>query len=204
MIYTEFSQCACGRGKVTRISYREDDDWNRTRYGTIEEKIECDFCKSAFDIKKFRRKTNFRPWEGDSSCDDTYLVPKELSIPEKIIEKSFCFKVDEQIVAFFTKEEIVAAIEDMVSSKYSARLKQENSKNIVYIYKRTYNKVRLNPIIQLLNTILENYNSYEWTHEKFSNYKAKEKNAIEKNNKIIKECLDQSVLLNYRRVDYAN
>ena len=62
----------------------------------------------------------------------------------------------------------------------------------------------MSPIIEFLNTILENYNSYEWTHDKYMNYKAKEKNIIEENNRIIKECLDQSVLLNFRRADYEN
>lgn len=202
--YTEFSPCACGRGKVTRVSYREEDDWNRTRYRTIGEKIECDYCKNEYRIEKHIRETNFKPWEGDSSIEESYLVPKKLSIPETVKEKSFCFKFDEQIVAYFTKEEIVTVIEDMISNKYSTRLKQENSKKIVTIYRKTYNKVRLSPIIELLNTILENYNSYEWTHDKYMNYKAKEKNIIEENNRIIKECLDQSVLLNFGRADYEN
>lgn len=201
--YTEFSLCACGRGKVIRVSYREEDDWNRTRYGTIREKIECNYCEKRYHIEKFIRKTNFRPWEGDSSIEESYLVPKKLSIPETVKEKSFCFKVDEQIVAYFTKEEIVTVIEDMISSKYSTRLKQENSKKIVTIYRKTYKKVRLSPIIESLNTILENYNSYEWTQDKYMNYKVKEKNIIEENNRIIKECLAKSVLLNYRRIDYG-
>lgn len=37
--YKEVAPCACGKGTIVRLAYTEDDDWNRSRGGIINEKL---------------------------------------------------------------------------------------------------------------------------------------------------------------------
>ena len=97
--FTEVAQCACGKGYVVRVAYTEEDDWNRSRSGIINEKIACENCRTQYHIEHVIRHYSCPSWKGDGISDNTYLVPNSLTIPEQISEKHFSFNVEEEIVS---------------------------------------------------------------------------------------------------------
>jgi len=197
--YTETSNCACGKGKVTRHSYREDDDWNRTRYGTYGMDIECPECKSKYHIESITRHYFCPSWKGDGVSVRTYLVPNGFTIPAVISARTFVFsKIDERIVAEVPYDGIKAALDDMVVNKYTTRLQSPYSRQIVQMFKKALKKTRLSFITPVLAEILNNYDSYKWTFEKISQFRITERERIESNEAKIAEVLKKSFELNFQ------
>ena len=199
--YTEYAVCACGKGKVVRHAYSESDDWNRSRDGIISESILCTACKENFHIEHYVKYVFCLPWKGDGRIDRTYLVPNGLSIPQELSQTNFQFKLDEQIVATYSLEEIANAKADMLQNKYSTRLKQKSSKEIVELFFKKYKKKSLSPIIHLLNDIEAHYQKYRWTPQRLSEFKLQETIKIQENEASISNVLNQSFELDFKRSD---
>mgnify|MGYP004694395663 CR=1 FL=1 len=199
--YKEVAPCVCGKGAVIRLAYKEDDDWNRTREGIIQEEIACESCRSQYHIEHIVHLYSCPNWVGNGVSDKTYLVPNDLTIPDKLHEKDFCFDTEMQIVSMYSYADIKAAKADMVTNKYTTRLKLQVSQDIVSIYEKCYRKRSLPPIIDLLCKIERQYDKYEWTKERMSAYRAEEKVKIEENEREIADVIAQSVLLEFRRME---
>ena len=200
MEYKEYAVCKCGKGRVVRHLYREDDDWNRTRYGCVSEEIECPKCSVNYYIEHFVRHYSCMPWDGDGISDRIFLVPNGSKLPTVKSERNFIFsKLDEQLVSQLTLTEIARAIEDMKMNKYSTRLEFDASKHIVALFEKQYKKRSLNLIIPMLEKIVQSYEQYEWTPEKIAEYRIMEKEEIEQNKKEIQEVLDRSFELLFLR-----
>ena len=197
--FTEVAQCACGKGYVVRVAYTEDDDWNRSRSGIINEEIACENCRTQYHIEHVIRHYSCPSWEGDGISDKAYLVPNSLTIPEQISEEQILFTVEEEIVSIYSCDEIHAVKADMTKNKYSTRLELENSRRIVSIYEKRYKKKRLAPIIDMLCSIEQQYDKYEWTPEKIAAYRDAEKAKIRENEEKIANVNGQSILLEFRR-----
>lgn len=198
--YMETAVCACGKGMIVRRAYIEDDDWNRSRSGIIEEEICCDDCKEKFHIEHYVKHYFCPPWKGNGIVDQTYLVPNDLTIPHALSEKDFFFSVDEQIVASYRLEEISAAKADMIRNKYSTRLELESSQQIVALYAKKYKKRSLTPIVELLNNIENQYSKYEWTPQRLEDFRNNEKLKIQENEQAIADVLRLSFELDFRRM----
>lgn len=201
MEYEEVSKCACGEGTVVRRSYIEDDDWNRMRGGVLSEEICCDACKKTHHIEHYVRHYAALPWKGNGVVDKAYLVPNNLSIPSEIYEKTFEFALDEQIAATYSLEEISNAKLDMIKNKYSTRLEQQSSKDIVNLFVKKHKRRSLGPIVGLLNRIENQYETYEWTSQRLSEFRDQERIKIQENKKSIAAVIDQSFELDFRRND---
>lgn len=198
--YKEIAPCACGKGMIVRLAYTEDDDWNRSRSGIVGEKIECENCCAQYHIEHVRRCCPCPKWDGDGVVDKAYLVPNSTNIPAKISEKRFDFSIDEQIASTFSYEEIRAARADMIKNRYSTRLELKSSREIVSIYEKRYKKKKLVPIVDMLSSIEQRYDGYEWTAEKLIAYREKEKEVIRANEQEIATAIARSILLEFRRL----
>lgn len=198
--YKEVAPCACGKGTIVRLAYTEDDDWNRSRSGIINEKIACENCRTQYHIEHVIRHYSSPSWEGDGISAKAYLVPNSLTIPEQISEKHFSFNVEEEIVSIYSYDEIKAAKADMMKNKYSTRLELKSSQRIVLIYEKHHRKRRLAPIIDMLCNIERQYDKYEWTSERLAEYRDIEKESIRANEQEIAIAIKQSVPLEFRRV----
>lgn len=194
--YKEVAPCACGKGTVVRLTYTEDDDWNRIRSGIISEKIECENCRIQYHIEHINQNCSCPNWEIGVR---TYLVPNSICFPVRIYEKHFHFNIDEKIVSTYSSDEIRTVIADMIKNKYSTRLELKSSLEIVLLYESHYNKRRLVPIIDMLKKIEWQYDTYEWTSEKMKAYRKEEKERIQTNEQKITKAIDQSILLDFRR-----
>lgn len=182
----EVASCQCGNGNVLRVSYFEMDDWNRTRFGIESENILCPFCSAKFHIESYK--------------GSSYLVPNGLSMPTLHPERVFWFcNIDERIVATFNHSDIVASISDMKASKYSTRLKENTSKEIVAMYYKQFRKRNLQSIVKLLEDIQARYLDFIWTPEKIKEYKEQEKNNIENIKNEINNVISQSFELEFRK-----
>jgi len=197
--YTETAVCACGKGKIVRRAYIEEDDWNRTQSGIISEEICCAECKDKFHIEHYVQHRFCPSWKGDNIVDRTYLVPNNVTIPATLSEENFNFSIDEQIVATYLLEEIAAAREDMIRNKYSTRLERKSSQDIVALYAKKYKKRSLAPIVKLLENIKNQYDRYEWTSQQFEEFRNNEKTKIQENKQAISDALRESFELDFRR-----
>lgn len=198
--YDEFSPCACGCGKIIRRLYQEDDDWNRSRGGCLEERIECNDCKNKYHIEHLIHHYFCYKWDGDGISDKIYLVPNGLTIPKPIEKRSFHFSnFDEKIAAEYTPDSIKQALEDMKKSRYSTRLQLKTSQVIVKEYFKQYKKKKLTEIITCLENILNNYENYKWTPEKIETFKVEEQDRIAQNAEEIKNTLANCVELTFHR-----
>ena len=78
-----------------------------------------------------------------------------------------------------------------------------SEKSLLIQYKLTvsHDKVRkdLSLIVPILNKIITNYDSFEWTVDKITEYRQKEKEAILENNKAIELAISNSFELNFSR-----
>lgn len=189
--------CACGKGKVIIHFYTESDDWNRSREGIISEEICCDNCKTKFHIEHYV-KTNFNSKEGYVTYKKIYLVPNGKTIHLNISPKDFHFRVDEEIVSRYSLDEIIQAKTDMQQNKFSTRLQLDISKNIVSLYYNYHRKKRLGNIINMLQSIEDNYNQYKWTPSTLKQFRNQEKIEIEKNSKQIESVLNQSYEVKFK------
>ena len=81
--YQEAASCACGKGRVIRTAYQEDDDWNRFRSGSFGEEIECSDCSKKYHIEHLIRHFFQYKWDGDGISDTTYLVENGYSLNHK-------------------------------------------------------------------------------------------------------------------------
>ncbi len=198
--YDLFAKCACGKGKVIRHIERRDDDWNRSETYCIGEEIECSDCCNKYHIEHVIHHYYCPPWKGDGISDRAFLVPNEIKMPPRKNEHYFVFSdIDEEIVASLSLEDIKASIDDMKTNKYTTRLQLESSERIVDLYQGRYRKRNLKLITPILEDIIQNYNKYEWTHDKMIEYRHKEKEEIENNKKEIERVIEQSFELEFRR-----
>ena len=70
--YKEVAPCACGKGTIVRLAYTEDDDWNRSRSGIINEEIACENCRTQYHIEPVIRHYSCPSWEGDGISAKAY------------------------------------------------------------------------------------------------------------------------------------
>lgn len=198
--YDEFAKCKCGKGKVIRHMYREEDDWNRTREECTSEKIDCPECSSKYHIEHHIRYYFCMPWDEDGISDRVFLVPNGIKIPAVKTERSFSFhELDKDIVASIAISEIKVAINDMKENRYTTRLKLDSSKAIVSLYQKRCKKKSLNLIVPFLEEIIQNYDNYEWTLEKIEAYRKIERESIAENKKEIEQAIDLSFELVFGR-----
>lgn len=181
--WKEQSVCACGKGFVTRICYREGDDWNRFREGNSNWEIECEECSEKYHI------------EGE------YLVPKGKTIDLKTSPEQLPFEYninfENRAVALFTIEELKSAVEDMKSSKFSTRLSLDISKKLVDMYYRAKKLKKLTTIIDALMYCINNYDDFEWNYDKVKEYRKQEVEEIIENEKVVNKVLSESFKLKY-------
>ncbi|MBU3228903.1 hypothetical protein [Clostridium algidicarnis] len=194
----EQSQCACGNGVVTRRSYSKMDDWNRTKDGYYDEKIQCEDCNSKFHIEHYIKHFFCPPWKGDGISDTPYLVPNSKTLKHDVSQKQFNFRLEEEIVSSFNKNTLETIVDDMTTSKYSTRLKLTDSEKVVDLYFRQHKKRSLPNIIKLLQQCVYNYNSYEWGFTTMQKYRHKEQLRIETNSKKINDSISQSFELEFK------
>lgn len=198
--YIEEATCVCSNGKVIRRIYESSNDWNQHRQGTNEERILCKYCNEKYHIEHYVSYYSCPTWIGDGVDDNVYLVPNGMHIPKPISEKSFTFSVEQRIVSMFPLEEITKSKEDMISSKYSTRVKLETSKKIIYVYNYLCKRRSLPPIIEMLRNIEKKYNNFRWTYEKMKLYLEKEQETIKRNKEEIKNVISQSYKLDFKRI----
>ncbi|MGP1405007.1 hypothetical protein [Filifactor alocis] len=196
--FDEQSHCACGKGKVIKHCYREDDDWNRSREGCTGVDIECSDCKLKYHYVNITRYRYCLPWKGDGFYTHEYLVPIGLDIP-KVIEERSCFwcNTKEEIVCSVTKSELQDVIKDMKENKYSTRVKMIQSKTIIYICKKRFRTKSLNKIIPILQEIYNSYEQYQWNPDTIIKYKQQELEKIKKNEENIAEVISKSYELHF-------
>ena len=116
--YDEFSNCACGKGKVIRHMQQRDDDWNRVETSCLGEEIECTECKEKFYIQHIIRWHLCPSWDGDGIYDRVFLVPNDIEMPSVKTKKVFSFSsIDKQIASEVSLSEISESIQDMINSK---------------------------------------------------------------------------------------
>ncbi len=198
--YDEFSNCACGKGKVVRHMQQRDDDWNRSETRCLGEEIQCVDCAKKYHIEHHIRHYLCKPWKGDGISDRAFLVPNGISIPSYVGIRSFNFsEIDKEIASMYTLEEINASLNDMLTNKYTTRLKLDCSHSIVRIYNKAHKKKSLSLIVPVLENIIQNYDKYEWTPETIKEYRIRESEEIRENNKAIDETMAKSFELNFRR-----
>jgi len=106
-------------------------------------------------------------------------------------KKDFGFSIDEQIVADYSLEEIAEAKADMIRNKYSTRLERKSSREIVKLYAKRYKKRSIPPIAKLLEDIENKYKKYEWTPQRLSEFRRKEKIEIQENERAIASLLEK-------------
>lgn len=196
--FDEQSPCACGKGKVVKHCYREDDDWNRSREGCTGVDIECPDCKSKYHYDSITRHRFCPSWKGDGFYTHEYLVPIGLDIPKVITEQSyFGHNAKEEIVCNVTKTELQDVIKDMKENKYSTRVKMIQSKTIVYICEKRLRTKSLNKIIPILQEIYDSYEQYQWNPDTIAEYKRQESEIIKKNEKDIADIISKSYELHF-------
>ena len=101
--YQEAASCACGKGRVIRTAYQEDDDWNRFRSGSFGEKIECPDCSKKYHLEHLIRHFFQYKWDGDGISDTTYLVENGYSLNHKTkVENLPIYGLEESFVAYRT------------------------------------------------------------------------------------------------------
>ena len=197
----DIATCSCGAGIVEIIRYRDGDDWNRLREGILKERIECKECKDKYHIEHIYSYYNCLPWKGNGEIDTVYLVPNDLTLQLQVEKKRLPFEnscaFDENAVAKFPKEDLASAIIDMKCSKFSTRLHEECSKELVHMYYKVNKQKKLSMIIPVLNMCIENYESYEWNYPKVKKFREEEEVQICKNKELMDKNLKQSFELKF-------
>lgn len=104
--------------------------------------------------------------DGIIEYDRVFLVPLNMSFPQPISERSFYSPhIEEEIVASFPLDDIKASANEMIVNRYTTRLQSSVSKHIVSIYYKRFKRKDLSLIVPILNKIITNYDSFEWTFE---------------------------------------
>ncbi len=194
------SRCACGRGCVEFRSIVEVDDWNRSRDIEREEIINCLDCSEKYHIEK--ESYYYYKHKGDEGTVVTrYLVPNGQTIRRVCEVDMPILGFEEQLVVDYPVSNLREAVEDMKTNKYSTRLQNEIAKDIVSRYSEKYKKRGLPEIIKVIEHIIQHYDKYEWTKEKYESQKklvAREQNTVNKANKDARRC---SYKLRFRIVE---
>lgn len=198
--YDEQSPCACGKGKIIKHSYYEDDDWGRNRSGFTGIEIQCSDCKAKYHYDSITRHYSCPSWEGNGFYTKEYLVPKELKIPTVITAKTiFGSGFEEDIVCCLTKKDLEDAVIDMQLNKYSTRVQKDQSRKIIDICNKRIHVRSLKRIIPILQEIIANYEQYEWNPVTIAEYKQKEADEIAKNESNIADVISKSYELHFSR-----
>lgn len=198
----EQAVCACGNGVVTREKHCKSGDWGRSEEHIHNEEIKCENCAANYHIEH-RNGHHFLPWKGDW-WDIAYLVPNGCSItlptkPQYLpFEQTRAF--EERAIASFTKEELADAVVDMKTHKYSTRLTLESSRELVGIYKRAHNSVKLSNIISAIESCIVKYDTYEWTCDKVKRFREEETVILDNNKKQNDKTLSESFELKFETV----
>ncbi len=198
--YDEIAACACGAGNVVRHCYEEDDDWNRSRDGVTGYDINCDKCKNCYHVDSITRYYLCPPWKGDGFVSHIYLVPNGMAIPQ-VMQPTYIqtYTLDAEIASMYDKAQINAVISDMNNSKYSTRVRLDDSRAIIaLVYKRKRMK-SLNRIIPILQDVVSRYDSYKWNPVTVAQFKADETKAIMENENKINEVIEKSFELHFCR-----
>lgn len=196
--FDEQSSCACGKGKVIKHCYCEDDDRNRSRTGRTGVDIECPDCKLKYHYDSIIRHRYCPSWKGDGFYTHEYLVPIGLDIPKVIEERSyFGYNIDEKIVCSVTKSELQDIIKDMKENRYSTRVKMIQSKAIICICEKRLCTKSLNKIIPILQEIYNSYEQYQWNPDTIAKYKQQELEKIKKNEENIADVISKSYELDF-------
>ena len=87
-----------------------------------------------------------------------------------------------------------------IVNRYTTRLRLSVSKQIVSVYYKRFKRKDLSLIVPILNKIITNYDSFEWTFDKIAEFRQKEKEAILENNKAIKLAISNAFELNFSLV----
>ena len=178
------SRCACGKGFVEFRRVVKTDDWNQSRDIDYAEVIRCPYCSEKYHIEK---ESDY--YEG--TVVTRYLVPKGQTIRRVCEVRMPILGFEEQLVVDYPVSNLREAVEDMKPNKYSTRLQNEIAKDIVSRYSEKYKKRGLPEIIKVIEHIIQHYDKYEWTKEKYESQKklvAREQNTVNKANKDARRC----------------
>ncbi len=198
--YQEAASCACGKGRVIRTAYQEDDDWNRFRSGSFGEEIECSDCSKKYHIEHLIRHFFQYKWDGEGISDTTYLVENGYSLNHKTkVENLPIYGLEERFVASFTKEELLKSLEEMQSVKYSTKLQLPSSKQIVALYFKRYKKKSLSGIVEYLQICISKYDSFKWNPNTVKEYYEKEKQLAADGQQKLDEALLHAVKVEWKR-----
>ncbi len=193
------ASCACGKGYVEYHEYSEMNDWNQSREGTYGDRIECDACRSKYHIET--RSWSYYKHRGDyGTVEIKYLVPigESINMKPEISLPSLSF--EEEIVASYTQKELSDALTDMKDSKYSTRVKNEVSKDIITRYERRHKKRSLYPIVELLEKLVNKYGTFTWTNDKYVAQKISVQAENDRINKLNEEVEKRSFRLEFLEV----
>ena len=197
--HKEIAKCACGNGYLHRVAYTEADDWNRIRSGCYDETIQCDQCKNKYHIEHLIRHCFQPKWVGDGVIDKTYLVPNGQTLQYKTEVEKLFLEFDESLVASYSKEELLIALEEMMSVKYSTHLKNRISIDIVNRYYKKYKKKSLRQISDLVSQCLDCYDDYQWNKESANRYYEDQQHLINKNKQLIEQTLKNSIEIDWKK-----
>lgn len=198
--FQEAASCACGKGRVIRTAYQEDDDWNRFRSGSFGEKIECPDCLKKYHIEHLIRHFFQYKWDGDGISDTTYLVENGYTLNHKTSVNGLSVNgLEESIVATFTQKDLLQSLEEMKSAKYSTKLQLPSSKQIVSLYFKRYKKRSLSGIIDYLQACIEKYDSFKWNPNTVKEYYEKEKQLAADGQQKLDEALLHTVKVEWKR-----
>ncbi len=199
--YDEQSPCACGKGRVIKHRYMEDDDWNRIRSGTLGYDIECPVCKNKYHVQSITRHYFCLPWKGSGVDTREYLVPVGVNLPSPIQESTIQTQtIEEDIASKFTVFELTKVLKDMNDSKYSTRVQLENSKTIVRMFERYEHYKSLSKIIPILQSVIQKYDTFQWHPDTVADYYRREELKIQQTEEMIAKVLTQSYELHFTRM----
>lgn len=197
----EKAVCACGKGFAVRNVCKRADDWNRFDERIYGEGIECPECAKKYHIEHVVKHYNCMRWDGDGIVDTTYLVPNNMTLkiqtePERLPYEN-TIRFNDRAVALYSKDELIAARNDMEVSKFSTRLTLAASRDLVSMYNREKKSKKLANVMDAIDYCVENYDSFEWTYPKIKAFREKEAGILEENKDRLAQALAVSLRLEF-------
>lgn len=195
------AKCPCGCGKIIKLHYREDDDWNRSREKIVSEEIKCPMCASKYHIEHLTHSFFQPSWKGNGTVDIAYCVPNGQTLQYNLQPRNFIFAdFEEKLVADNSEQELKRVLEDMQRNKYSTRLQMKESCSIVFEYKKRFKSQKLSNVIPFVKSAIDNYDNFEWTKERIQLFKENEEKRIQHDKNLQDEALKDSLEIDYQEV----
>lgn len=142
--------CACGQGFVRLYKVYERNEYGHERESETPLEIHCDYCK----LRYYHVPTPFTG--GD-------LLPIGLSYPKRVpdLDRKYRLTGDESFIRSHSREVIEAMVADMETHRFMDHLEYGPAFEYAYENYILYKKKSLKPLIQVLRSILSNFDSIE-------------------------------------------